>query len=1498
MNWDSILSNENLVYSSTPDNKKLRASVVEQEYCSIKFFEALTLNEYEVVLLSLLNINGSLPEDILFHKLGCNEEDEGELQIMHRLLDGAISWGLVASFENHMINSTPLGKHCLKTGKKYKFYNGRASLYKHFSVVDEDKESIFFDYPNQIGLVSTVAKGMEIPYKEINPSYVFREEKGELVDRLCIQTAHSYYIYDAVESKYWLPESVQVEYRLYRKENIDYLAVFHGNAFSLEASELLNNPKNELFKEGKVEWCLYERLLHDESSPITYEALSPFVDLLDTKEVARLVYSGRVCWEDQRLFKQIAAISNADNWSQISQEALLETISKNLESYKDCWNWLVLSKRLPISSILSLVGKYPWLYEVVSKREDINGLELETLLINPFLRYQEWDWEALLPRIRTEFIEENIAKIEFDLFDLTRRVLEEKPQFIIDNPDRHWDWSLLSDELPIDLLACNYAHIFDYVNVQRTLIRLLSSTPEIVHDIVSSPEVLLCFERVDPTRIGFSLNQEQLLWDNDSVSFLERFGIITWHSEYYPGFEENSSLLWDEAFFDAFHSRIDSEKGFSIVSSKVTSADVVIKHPLFCWDWEALSSNSSVLLDVEFIKSHFCDLNRCTVFSCADVDTIEALASDSDIVSLLSKEEWTELSKHISRSFLNDHRSELYLWDWKAITVWAFPTMDYDKFFKPEWINKWDWDFLSTHIKWEYVVEHLSDYAYKWNWDTLVDRIPKDYLIDIDFVYDLAYAISRLEANRQKKIWGRLSSRYDYSDLKSIIQETKYSVKVHWDYSYLYNAREFNAKEYLQNPTLIQDWKAFSSSEAVSRFFGFDDKMMSRKKWREGVMSDLKNASYKWDFKGLSKVKSLIDDIIVLECYALHWDWSLVCKESRIFIGSAADQSIRKFLNRLDYSVLSEREGMAVSPELLISLEDKPWNWDAISNNSSFLLKSIKTLEALEDKEWDWSSLSRRADLDLSEFGTSELCCKEWDWNALSMRDDIVFDDDAISTLYNYPFNWLEVSRKRNFHPTVNTLSLLKDKKLDWDSISGNENLDKAAIWDNRDKLTWTRLTKNRVLDLNDVEILYKYEDYLDWTYVSKNLDKPFFTLENLRHFSRKLVWHDIMPSVTCYAPEILDEFKDVIDWTFLSKNEEIRFTSDLIRQFKQYWDWTELTRNRAVSLAMSREDSEFSHEWNVATFVRRFCDESPHNRPCIYHFTHLFNAIDIIQCRQLLSRNRMEQERRTYSDAAGSVVSRTNKAHPYARFYFRPKTPTQFFNEFLGWDSDLLVNHRSYYSSAFSMGLPKCPVPIFFEFDLQEVLSKMPDKCFYSTGNLQADASRIVKVQDDPNRLNIDYLYLESSKENNDIYKQYSQQEFLVKGEFNFGNLNSYRIICPSDSIALLLSSFLGDDPIISKIVVDESLYNYNNRKLFITNDNKEVTISTDYSDMAFFRISSGQVASLSILNTEDIIKDGNNFINMKKKVMVEKTDIPFIIEFVDPLAREKEWLLYTFRS
>ena len=81
-----------------------------------------------------------------------------------------------------------------------------------------------------------------------------------------------------------------------------------------------------------------------------------------------------------------------------------------------------------------------------------------------------------------------------------------------------------------------------------------------------------------------------------------------------------------------------------------------------------------------------------------------------------------------------------------------------------------------------------------------------------------------------------------------------------------------------------------------------------------------------------------------------------------------------------------------------------------------------------------------------------------------------------------------------------------------------------------------------------------------------------------------------------------------------------------------------------------------------------------------------------------------------SFKDSAGKdLIGRTNDyiKRNFARFYFRPLTPTQFHNELLGSLNDIFAI---------------CPVPIFFRFKIEDVLKTHGAKCAVSNGNLATD--------------------------------------------------------------------------------------------------------------------------------------------------------------------------------
>jgi hypothetical protein len=395
---------------------------------------------------------------------------------------------------------------------------------------------------------------------------------------------------------------------------------------------------------------------------------------------------------------------------------------------------------------------------------------------------------------------------------------------------------------------------------------------------------------------------------------------------------------------------------------------------------------------------------------------------------------------------------------------------------------------------------------------------------------------------------------------------------------------------------------------------------------------------------------------------------------------------------------------------------------------------------------------------------------------------------------------------------------------------------------------------------------LQKFIDYVNWTIICK---RPDFVVDEIT----------------------LSLFEDKIDWKRISQSGTIGFTKELIDRYKNRWDWVELAENPAFR--SSGIEKEYMGELNLMEFYKNL-NKHTYSKPFVYHFTHMFNAIEVIKTRKILSRNRAIELGLLKYDAAGSVVHRSAKAHPFARFYYRTGTQTQFYNECLGKQKG-----SKYYGRAEDNGLPMCPMPVFFKFDLQEVLAKHSNLCYYSTGNLQTNWARIYKVIDDPHNLDAVRLY---SSERSKEHQEKKQQEFLIKNEFDFSELNDYQIICYDREETEILKSIFCDDPIcehIYSINDSEDVFEHENPPLKFEKSDDRIKITTSYNGDYMFQIESTQINKIRVLNSASQIKAvKKHVIQIRDNVSVECGDTEFEIYYVNmsPRARSPRWLVYQY--
>ena len=184
------------------------------------------------------------------------------------------------------------------------------------------------------------------------------------------------------------------------------------------------------------------------------------------------------------------------------------------------------------------------------------------------------------------------------------------------------------------------------------------------------------------------------------------------------------------------------------------------------------------------------------------------------------------------------------------------------------------------------------------------------------------------------------------------------------------------------------------------------------------------------------------------------------------------------------------------------------------------------------------------------------------------------------------------------------------------------------------------------------------------------------------------------------------------------------------------------------------------------------------------YHFTDIQNAVSILKEEYLYSRYDAKRFNIMRNDnASRQVIDMTHSgATADVRFYFRPLTPTQYYNEGfkhpdLRYCGDINAN---------------IPVPVFFAFDLESLLSM--DNVYFSEKSQAGEGCRLCNTPEEFSQFNFDQIYNNSWMRNIDEEKKYRQAELVTKGPFPI-NSCLYAILCRNEVEKITLLNLLRDE-------------------------------------------------------------------------------------------------------
>ncbi len=1545
-----------LVYQSKTTDTALRSLLVGTRRCNVKYYVEHKLSPIDKFVCSYISSisEGGITSKELGYNLGFDIEDapekdsfydEAEEHLYKMILEEPQQWGLIEISEG-MVMLTELGKLSVITDKKYAFFEADVDALEWRSIKSSDGNDITsFPFATELGISAKYNNIKQLAFDDSYVSFIQKQNNDGLVQNLQIQTTDNYVILEASYAKnpFLGVVTAKVDVDLFQDIEGDYSLSFK---YCEKECTILNclysEPINKKEFDKKVERALYTKLMNDENAILDFKALSPFEDIL---EMESLIPDKRLVWNDSALFVLIAKKCNADNWRVLSRSCDIVVLEQNVEKYKEKLDWSTLTLRLSDDFIINHYKEYFWGTQLLTARKPLSTKLIEFCLQNYDFENGnddgQWDWDEILPLLDFDFIKGHISCIPFDLSVYTREISEDHRFLISEYPAASWDWIYITMNYPVDFLLNNIINLAGYLNLSLLLDRFFKDSA-VIESVIGSIDFKTAINNNHDNLIKvYTANNRKYHWLDSVIRFFEETDLLFWNSTQYTlGFSHNPELTWDVYFFLKHFTKIKNENDCSYISANITDSSVVDLAPNFRWDWNLLSKNKVVYDNYDFVRQHLDKINgNAVVLNCSS-ELIEEYFDILDISSMM-------LSDIAVQSKVTDCVSVDFIkanikcnWDWRKVTRRVYNTIKIDIIGRDIWRDKWDWDFLSQNLpineildyaesyseqwnwgyvlrrvdvnalidseKWQEIFEILSlkdsavnewnyvstvlpteyiinqnQYIYFWNWDIVLSRVSEEYLLGDGVVDRIQFILNQIDESEQ--LWEIVIEKFSTSNLIEIIRnysETNY----HWKHSILYSRNDFDAKRYLDDNYEYIKWEDFSLSDGVNKLFAKAKNKKTRALWLRIFKDYLENSKYHWDFSKLSHLSNILQEPRLFQLNK-EWDWDYVSQHALWIKFSEGDNYfVNKYKDRLNFELLSSRTDIALTEQVISKFEQKGyrWDWNALTNNSS-ITYTLKFIEKHLECPWNWGLLSSHPELD-NEFINKY---KEKDWN------------------------WAIVTSRDFFEPNTELLHYVLDlgNVIDWKNLSENPKLSSEVIEDFAENLDWTILIR----------------DNRSFNNIASDL------VQFLRRFESYIVWQELNCRIGSNVPsDLIEAYPEEINWCNASRSQIICFDVDFVKRYIDKWFWSELINNLKFQQDIPAFKVIFKKQVTITKFIERL--QTQVTTPHIYHFTHFYNAIEVIKAKKILSRDRAKELGLLRFDSAGSVVLRSSLAHPYARFYFRPCTPTQYYNEALGADSKLgyygpkpiydefgnkewVEVFKSKYPKALNLGLPKCPVPVFFCFDIEEVLSSMPESCFYSDRNMQSNNPHVYKVLENPDSICVDYLYdtMADAKRRAksgggwdeteiDNYMKYSQQEFLVKSEFDFSNLKSLKIICYDEQYTEVLRQLFANDPISQKIysykeLGECNLFEKENRSVSLSTQMDTTSISTDFMDDYYLDIKGDDLSSVKFdfSYAEVLYEIPSKEIHVKGVIKWTNTNVPFDIIFHDPKARTKDWLIYS---
>lgn len=1463
-------------------------------------------------------------------------KDVAEIQLFESYLENLKSSHLI-EYNNQSIQLTFWGEKAITDDLKYSFYSGNIQIPEFFDIdlSNEASDFTFKEIGVEVRLTNehNLDKAWDLTELEapdhtlVNQFHLNRLNKNDEI------------IFDSIEP---LSKLSLLETNLEFTESNSSIDVLYDSKLNEQLSKEINKSPNNLKADYLKLKIRCKRLVESKEEFLIEDLTDfvSIIDWSDVLERPNIVWDSssigllenfQVNWNLISSKAPIATIQDAIDdyidkfdWLELTNRLNLEFILANIDQYP--WDVDVLTDRLTLDDFkdhVSKIIKLPGIdlykfYEQVDKefiKQNFNQLPNITSYISTndsselleyILEYSDAPWNPTLvsQKLSLTEIEANFSVLKKNL---NFEILIER--FISDSYDCNAD--TFEEIISLASFSDDNKILNRFSKCDLSLTKL---------QILDKYELIYWGNDVAP---GFELNPFQN-WSIDTVRTFENKWVYSEAIKYLSGNISDSEIIeklnfeWDFAAISKNSRLVNQENFFEENKNKLD-----VNSAIQVFDKNTLKSNlrSLFLLDKES-KLEDLPLVISKLFNLDDIIETNVVLEDL-FLGISSEIDWKQIWSKTPKSFVKENTEEIFnlvesIPSFSSLLTEITNCFEVEDVFESPDFN-WDWNNVTERAIEEDLVddETLVGFSGYWDWKVLIEKYfePEDLQID-GRLSEIAALISQAPDEVSEKSWKFITDIYPSHSIWSAINTTDNIDLFKWDWNSISSSNKISLDLNTLNRYKERiNWSLLSCNLFLNGFFRNDREIYgTRKQWENHVLSYLSEFAELWDFKELSKLDNITRSESIVNYFRQKWDWDILSSEKSKLLTTKNKDGVlfnerlfQKFERFINFEVISNRKDALLDFEILNKFNDNNWDWKALSSNESLKIEKEILVNELLEKPWDWKILSnnstikfsnedllllRDKDLDWNHFSSKEwlanstiieLADRDWDWHAISSSSELIFDQNLLRILSSKEIvNWDNILSSNNLHCNEKAIGIIassiKDSKEFWSTISSNQNLsfENEILLDNyKEFWDWNILIKSNKIDVNSELILRKYQDYLNWTTLS-SASSFKADIAVLNEFKYLLDWKHVTTKIVL-SDHILENFKSFIDWKVLSRYSNFSGQLSLIKKYSDFIDFEGLENNPTIDYETSLYIENYLTENIHKRFVYNLKKQHSNWAGYVYHFTHLTNALEIIKNRQIASRN-LALKGAKFSDAAGSVVNRRHDAHDYARFYFRPQTPTQFYNECLGkdhesgrygWTKDHYGNWKQVWKSDFdkalNLGLPKCPIPVFFKFSIDEIFNNQLGKCYISNGNLQTNWARIGTVSEMYSLFDFEDVYstIESTSDGDwKTYMNKSQQEFLVRDQFDFSDIRNYEILVRNQSDLFQLKHLLKDYPnVIQKIRIadyDDDIYLNTNKEIEYNLDGNSVTVSTNYNgngnrsgyfemevEKGGYKINSGQVLS-----------------------------------------------------